>query len=134
MIDGMYDVIIIGAGAAGFGAGRKPHDAGEKILIIGARDRIGGGIHTSYDFVDGTPVELGAEFIHGEHAATLELVKQAGLHTIPVDRYGKLRWAQYSRPAVSMDELPTELRATISGLFMHYHALPDHAPLPDVSL
>ena len=134
MIDGLYDVIIIGAGAAGLAAGRKLHDAGKKILIIEARDRIGGRIHTSYDFVDGMPVELGAEFIHGEHAATHELVKQAGLHTIPVDRYGKLRWAQYSRPAVSLAELPTDLRATITGLFMHYRALPDHSPLPDVSL
>nr|MBA3873752.1 FAD-dependent oxidoreductase [Anaerolineae bacterium] len=134
MIDSMYDVIIIGAGAAGLAAGRKLHDAGKKILIIEARDRIGGRIHTSYDFVDGTPIELGAEFIHGEHAATHELVKQAGLHTIPVDRYGKLRWAPYSLPAVPLAELPTELRATISGLFMHYRALPDHAPLPDVSL
>src|SRR5258706_10078463 len=125
----MCDVIIIGAGAAGLAAGRKVHNAGRNILIIEARDRIGGRIHTNYDFVDGTPVELGAEFIHGEHAATHELIKQAGLHTIPVDRYGKLRWAQYSRPAVPLAELPTELRATISALFMHYHALPQHAPL-----
>ena len=57
----MYDVIIIGAGAAGLAAGRKLHDAGKNILIIEARDRIGGRIHTSYDFVDGTPIELGAE-------------------------------------------------------------------------
>lgn len=133
MIDHDYDVIIIGAGAAGLAAGRKLHDSGKKILIIEARDRIGGRIHTSYDFAD-TPTEFGAEFIHGETAVTHDLVKQAGLHTIPVDRYGKLRWAQYSRPAVPIAELPTELRATITGLFTHYRTLPDRAPVPDVSL
>jgi monoamine oxidase len=31
-------------------------------------------------------------------------------------------------------ELPNELRATISGLFMHYRNLPDHAPVRDISL
>jgi len=133
VIENSYDVIIIGAGAAGLAAGRKLHDSGKKVLIIEARDRIGGRIHTDYDFA-GAPTELGAEFIHGENAATHELVKQAGLHVIPVDRYGKLRWAQYSRPALPLNELPADLRATITGLFMHYRDLPKHAPLPDVSL
>ncbi len=133
MTENSYDVIIIGAGAAGLAAGRKLHDAGKKILIIEARDRIGGRIHTSYEFAD-FPIELGAEFIHGENAVTHELVKEAGLHVIPVDRYGNLRWAQYSRPAIKLADMPTDLRATITGLFIHYRNLPDHAPLPDVSL
>ena len=133
MTEHIYDVIIIGAGAAGIAAGRKLHDAGKDILIIEARERIGGRIHTSYDFAD-EPVELGAEFIHGENAVTHELVKQAGLHVIPVDRYGKLRWAQYSRPAVPISALPSQLRATVTGLFMHYRAMPEHMPVPDVSL
>lgn len=131
--DHLYDVIIIGAGAAGIAAGRKLHDAGKDVLLLEARDRIGGRVHTAYDFGD-MPLELGAEFIHGENTVTHDLVKQAGLHTIPVDRYGKLRWAQYSRPAVPLADMPAQLRATITGLFMHYRALPDRAPIPDVSL
>ncbi len=134
MTERIYDVIIIGAGAAGLAAGCKLHDAGKDVLIIESRDRIGGRIHTTYDFDDNNPTELGAEFIHGENAVTHELVKQAGLHVIPVDRYGKLRWAQYSRPAVPVAQLPPQLRATIAGLFMHYQALPKDAPLPDISL
>ena len=39
-----YDTVIIGAGAAGLAAGRKLHDAGQSILIVEARDRIGGRI------------------------------------------------------------------------------------------
>ncbi|MEZ4668535.1 MAG: NAD(P)/FAD-dependent oxidoreductase [Anaerolineae bacterium] len=127
------DVIIIGAGAAGLAAGRQLHDAGQKILILEARDRIGGRIWTDGTFAN-FPVEMGAEFIHGENAATHDLVRQAGLNTIPVDRYGKLRWAQYSRPAQALNDLPPDLRATISGLFAHYQALPTHAAVPDISL
>ncbi|MBL8116168.1 MAG: FAD-dependent oxidoreductase [Anaerolineae bacterium] len=128
-----YDTLVIGAGAAGLAAARKLHDSGQRILILEARDRIGGRIWTDDKFTD-FPIELGAEFIHGENAATIDLVHAAGLTTIPVDRYGKLRWAPVSLPAVPLAELPAELRATITGLFMHYRALPQHDPLPDISL
>lgn len=128
-----HDTLIIGAGAAGLAAARQLHDAGQDILILEARNRIGGRIWTDETFAD-FPLEMGAEFIHGEKAATHDLLGQAGLTTIPVDRYGQLRWAQYSRPALRVNELPNELRATISGLFAHYAALPTHAPDPDISL
>lgn len=133
MTDKRYDVLIIGAGAAGLAAGRQLHDAGQSVLILESRDRIGGRIWTDGTFAE-FPTELGAEFIHGENAVTHDLVRQAGLTTIPVDRYGKLRWAQYSRPAQTLSDMPAQLRATITGLFAHYAALPTHAPTPDVSL
>jgi len=72
----MHDIIIIGAGAAGLAAGRALHDAGRAPLIVEARERIGGRVHT--DRTHG-PVELGAEFIHGDRAATWALVRAAGL-------------------------------------------------------
>jgi monoamine oxidase len=74
----MHDTIIIGAGAAGLAAGQRLRAAGRAPLILEARDRIGGRICT--DRTHG-PVELGAEFIHGEHAATWEFVRAAGLRT-----------------------------------------------------
>ncbi len=75
----MHDTIIIGAGAAGLAAGQRLRAAGRTPLILEARDRIGGRIHT--DHTHG-PVELGAEFIHGERAATWEAVRAAGLRTV----------------------------------------------------
>jgi monoamine oxidase len=133
MSESFYDTLVIGAGAAGLAAGRTLHDAGRNILILEARDRIGGRIWTDESFAD-FPLELGAEFIHGEKAATHDLLRQAGLDTIPVDRMGKLRWAIYRMPALAIDSLPTQLRATIVGLQTHYQRLPAQPPDPDISL
>jgi monoamine oxidase len=83
----MYDTIIIGAGAAGLAAGQRLRAAGRAPIILEARDRIGGRICT--DRTHG-PVELGAEFIHGERAATWEYVRAAGLRTDGWSNEGRL--------------------------------------------
>jgi monoamine oxidase len=75
-----HPVIIIGAGAAGLSAGQALRSAGSAPLILEARDRIGGRIHTDHTY---GPVELGAEFIHGDQAITWAIVRAAGLATIP---------------------------------------------------
>jgi monoamine oxidase len=124
------DVIIIGAGAAGIAAGMRLREAGQRVIILEARDRIGGRIHTDYEFAN-FPVERGAEFIHGANVVTHELVRQAGLSEIPVDRMGKLRWGSPARPIA---DLPDDERSLIEGLFKVYASLKD-ANLPgDVSL
>jgi len=59
------DVLIVGAGAAGLSAARELTRAGLQVLIVEARHRIGGRIHTLHDALSPVPIELGAEFIHG---------------------------------------------------------------------
>ncbi len=126
-------VLIIGAGAAGLAAGRLLHDAGCDVLILEARDRIGGRIHTDYDFA-GVPVELGAEFIHGERAATHELLQQAGLTTLPVVRMDKLWWAADGKPAIPCDNLPPMLKQQLEGLLADYHRLDEANLAQDMAL
>ena len=41
-----YDVVVVGAGAAGVAAARRLHEAGLNVLLVEARDRIGGRAHT----------------------------------------------------------------------------------------
>jgi monoamine oxidase len=73
------DVLIVGAGAAGLLAGRELVRAGKTVLILEAKDRTGGRIHTLRDARFSTPVEAGAEFVHGNLPLTLELLREAGM-------------------------------------------------------
>ncbi len=61
--------LVIGAGMAGLTAARELHDAGVQVTVLEARGRLGGRIMTDRQFSD-TPIELGAEFIHGDTAPT----------------------------------------------------------------
>lgn len=79
------DVIILGAGAAGLAAGATLGRAGLKILIIEARDRLGGRMFTRHDPATRAPVELGAEFVHGRPPQICDLVKKHNLKVKEVD-------------------------------------------------
>src|ERR1700733_12561675 len=74
-----FDVIVVGAGAAGLAAARELAGAGIKVLVVEARDRIGGRVYTYRS--GNTHVELGAEFIHGLSPYTFDIVKRANLQT-----------------------------------------------------
>ena len=74
------DIIIVGAGACGLMVARKLSQAGLKVIILEARDRLGGRIHTLEDASFPSPLEAGAEFIHGKLPVTMDLLKEAGIH------------------------------------------------------
>src|SRR5690606_40798975 len=72
------DTIMSGAGPAGLMAANELAKAGRSVLVLEARDRIGGRAHTLYD-ERGESVETGAEFVHGKLPVTMALLKRAGL-------------------------------------------------------
>ncbi len=74
-----FDVIIVGAGAAGLMAAKILCDAKKKVCILEARDRIGGRVHSITKEGFSKPVEAGAEFIHGRLPLTISLLKEAGI-------------------------------------------------------
>lgn len=76
------DIIVIGAGASGLMAARELCRKGRKVLVLEARARTGGRIHTIYDDRFSTHVELGAEFVHGKLPITLGLLKEAGIEAM----------------------------------------------------
>jgi monoamine oxidase len=73
---------VIGAGAAGLAAAAQLARAGRSVLILEARSRVGGrGWSTRMAGLD-LPVELGAEFLHGEARATHTLLRRAGIAAV----------------------------------------------------
>ena len=75
------DVVIIGGGAAGLAAARDLDRTGKSIIVLEARDRLGGRIHTIHDVSFPLPLELGAEFIHGRPDDLLNIVRSTNLVT-----------------------------------------------------
>src|SRR6185295_13783506 len=81
----MTDVLIVGAGAAGLMAARELARQQKSIVILEARNRTGGRIHTVHEDKLEFPAELGAEFIHGKLPVTLNLLKEAGIKVYPME-------------------------------------------------
>src|SRR5690348_5219155 len=78
------DVIIVGAGVAGLAAARKLSRAGLRVLVLEARDRTGGRVHTIHPAGFETAVELGAEFVHGRPPESFDLIKNGNLRAVKV--------------------------------------------------
>ncbi|HEY5257031.1 MAG TPA: NAD(P)/FAD-dependent oxidoreductase [Candidatus Baltobacteraceae bacterium] len=72
------DVVVVGAGAAGLAAARVLAQQSFDVVVVEARDRVGGRI-LSVPAPDGSPpMELGAEFIHGPAEETRALLARSG--------------------------------------------------------
>jgi len=77
------DVLIVGAGAAGLMAAYHLSLAGKGVIVLEARSRLGGRIHTFKNELFFKEAEQGAEFIHGDLPVTLDLLKTAGIGVQP---------------------------------------------------
>jgi len=74
----MTDVVVLGAGLAGLSAARDLDRAGADVLVLEARDRVGGRVEqVSVDA--GRPVQLGGELVGEAHTSYLDLVAELGL-------------------------------------------------------
>ena len=79
-------MVVIGAGAAGLAAAAELGRAGRSVLVLEARERVGGRCWTVREPGVAAPVELGAEFIHGEAEITHQLLRQAGMTALDSGR------------------------------------------------
>lgn len=75
------DVVVVGAGVSGLAAARALAQGGKRVVVLEARDRIGGRTWTDDEL--GVPVDLGASWIHGVDGNPLwELAPAFGIDTV----------------------------------------------------
>jgi monoamine oxidase len=95
---------VIGAGAAGLAAAQALARAGRSVLVLEARARIGGRCWTARMPGLDVPVELGAEFIHGQAQATLAMLARARIAPVDSVRAGRQHDGRRLRPRDSFAE------------------------------
>lgn len=108
---------------SGLAAAAALDEAGIDVLLLEARDRIGGRVHTLRVPGLAAPIELGPEFVHGSAPEVEELARKAGTATIQADG---VRYRSYGGGLAPEREFWQDIDRVMSRL--------PKAPKPDRSL
>ena len=125
-----HDVIVIGAGAAGLAAADELTRAGRSVLLVEARNRVGGRCLTRRLPGVPVPVELGAEFIHGRPEATLSLLRKAGIPAVDSTRTQLVAFEGRLRPVNMFTQAQRVARRGVKGRDISFHAFLARQRLP----
>src|ERR1700730_17908154 len=96
MANASWELVVRGASVSGLAAASGLRKSGLSVLILKARDRVGGRAWTRHEPELSAPIELGAEFIHGRGPETFELLHEVGKAALDTSgahwtlRHGKL--------------------------------------------
>jgi monoamine oxidase len=72
------DVVIVGAGLSGLTAARRLVGAGKSVVVLEARDRVGGRT-LNHDVAPGRPVEAGGEYVGPTQTHITAMCKELGV-------------------------------------------------------
>lgn len=111
MADVLWDVVIIGAGVSGLAAAAELRKSGLSVLILEARDHVGGRVRTRHEPDISAPIELGAEFIHGRVPETFDLLRQVG--KVAVDSSGAHWTARGGKLVQNTEDLFGEIQKAL---------------------
>ena len=82
-------IIVVGAGLSGLVSGMQLQEAGHEVVVLEARDRVGGRVLTVRDgFEDGQYADVGAMILYEGQPNILELCQRFGLELTPMVTFG----------------------------------------------
>ncbi|KAG8192589.1 hypothetical protein JTE90_015222 [Oedothorax gibbosus] len=107
----MKKIIIIGAGISGLACAKRLREFGfQKVVILEARNRIGGRVHGMK--LDSTTLQMGAQWIHGQ--SNNEIYKLAESNNL-ID----LEEFEYTKSMRNFSNLAEEERKALTNLFVY---------------
>ena len=83
------DVCVVGAGYAGLTAAYRLQQAGRKVIVLEARNRVGGRSLTA-GVKDGGWIDLGGQWVGPTQDRFYALIKEMGGDTYPTPNFGKM--------------------------------------------
>jgi monoamine oxidase len=87
-VDSRVDIAVIGAGLAGLIAARDLRREGRSVVVLEARDRVGGRLLNA-DIGDGKVVEVGGQWAGPTQTRVLALARELGIDTFPTHAQGE---------------------------------------------
>ncbi|MCF3641228.1 FAD-dependent oxidoreductase [Rhizobium sp. TRM95111] len=111
------DVIVVGAGFAGLSAARSLTDAGCDVLVLEARDRVGGRVE-SVTLPDGLRLDTGGQFLCDDMPNVMALARRLGTTPVPTPVTGMslLQPPVDARETARIHDELAALRARIDAL------------------